>query len=211
MSLPSPFNYFESVYCINIDKRHDRWEQVLAECAREGIEPIRHSATVEDNRVIAFNKSQLTILSRAYIVLLNGPILVLEDDCIFKNTMHLHYAMNELPPDWEMLYLGGNILGTDTIVFPPPVRFSSHLFTITHCWQTHAVAYSVRGLIRILDTFKPDNGYAYDEWLRHNMLPRGKSFIIAPQIAYQRPGYSDLWQRDADYSSLFDRGNALLK
>lgn len=210
MGLPSPFcKYFERAYCINIDKRTDRWRHISGVCHAEGFLPDRFPAVVEDNRVLAFNKSQIGVIGLAYFES-NGSVLIIEDDCIFKNTMHLHYAMNELPTDWEMLYLGGNILGSDVLPFKPPVRHSSHLFKLIDCWQTHAIAYSQKGLSYILNYFKPDNGYIYDEWLRHNMLPRGKSFIIAPQIAYQQPGHSDLWNTHADYSSLFERGNKLL-
>ena len=211
MPLESPFNlYFDKKYCINIDSRTDRWAQVQAECAREGFEVERYAACVDDHRVLAFNGSQFSVLCRAYQES-KGSTLILEDDCVFKNTMHLHYAMNELPPDWEVLYLGGNILGMDTHPFRPPIRHSAHLFKLADCWQTHAMVYSRAGLEHITENFKWDNGYAYDEWLRQNILPRGKSFIIAPQIAYQRPGWSDLWNCPSDYSSLFDRGNALLK
>lgn len=211
MGLSSPFNtYFEKTYCINIDERTDRWFGTLRRCGLEGFVPERYDAVIEDNRVLAFNKSQLEVIRLAYFQC-KGNVLILEDDCVFKNTMHLHYAMNELPEDWEILFLGANIIGSDTLPFTQPVRHSSHLFLLTDCWQTHAVAYSQRGLSHIVNSFKPDNGYIYDEWLRQYVLPRGKSFIIAPQIAYQEAGHSDIWNVHADYTSLFERGNKLLK
>lgn len=205
--LKSPFTYFNKCYCINLASRPDRWAQAQQEFAREEIEVERFEAVAGDNPFLAFNTSQLNCIRLANK---HENALIFEDDVILKNTMHLHYAMNELPEDWDLLFLGANILGSDVHPFEAPVRHSSHLFVLRHAWQTHAVGYSKRGMEKVLDTFKVDNGYNYDEWLRHNILPAGKSFIIAPQIAYQSPGYSDLWKNSGDYTSLFNRGNELL-
>lgn len=207
--MTNAFDYFNKIYCINLDARKDRWESCKKEFLAAQIEVERFSAVKGESPVIAFNTSQAAVIAKA---LEDGceNTLILEDDVKFKGDMHLHYAMNELPADWDSLYLGGNIIGIDTIPFQPPFRFSSHLFCLIDCWQTHAVAYSRKGMEFIRDNFKADNGYIFDEWLRKNMLPRRKSFIIAPQIAYQRASFSDIWNVQANFEHLFEAGNKLL-
>lgn len=216
MSLPSPFTYFKNVYCINLSHRMDRWAEVTAECEKVGIsglirvEACTTAEAAGNSPFVAFNTSQLQTLQAA-LKADKWPVLILEDDCVFKNITHLHYAMNELTPDWEVLYLGANILGTDTIPFRKPERHSAHLFRVLDAWMTQSMVYSKKGVERILSTFSVTCGYNFDEFLRQEILPAGEGFIIAPQITYQRPGYSDIWNNSGDYTSLFERGNQLLK
>lgn len=203
----NPFNLFNKIYCINIDQRTDRWKQAQDEFKRLDIGVERFPATTGDNKFVAFNTSQLNCIKAAHDYF---NVLILEDDIAFAETSNLEAAVNELPEDWDCLYLGGNIIGCDTIPFKPPFRFSDHLFCLIDCWQTQSVAYSQKGMQFVIDNFKVDNGYNYDEWLRNNMLPRRKSFIVAPQMTYQRPSYSDIWQCNADFSHLLEAGNKLL-
>lgn len=218
--LPSPFTYFDRIYCINLDSRPDRWEAMQQQFAQQGIKNVIRVSGIEvaENKFVSFNLSQRFSLIKAgdatrktFFLPQQKNALILEDDCVFKNTTHLHYAMNELPPDWDILYLGANILGSDITPFKKPIRFSSHLFRLTDAWQTHAMVYNSKLLEKIINSFDPYGGIIYDEWLRTTIIPQGNCYIIAPQIAYQAPGYSDLWHTQADYTSLFDRGNELLK
>lgn len=210
----SPFTYFNKIYCINLDHRTDRWQQCEREFAKEDMTVERISAIYGDkegnNRFIAFNKSQQKAIKKAIDDDAKNA-LVLEDDVVFKNTMHLHYAMNELPEDWFAFYLGGNILGIDTIPFNRPDKYSAHLYQVRDIWQTQSVAYSNVALHYIHEHFNPENGYNYDEWLRQNVTKQFKCFIIAPQISYQRKSYSDLWMGEANFEHLFQQGNAVLR
>jgi hypothetical protein len=118
--------------------------------------------------------------------------------------------MRELPEDWDLLYLGGNIIGSDTTNWQMPTRYSSHLATLHNSWQTHAIVYSQKGAKYILDNFNPETFPVLDEWIRVNMMPQGKVFLCTPMIAYQRPCYSDLWQVPADYTGAHKQGNDYL-
>ncbi len=183
-----------------------------AECVKNGISFERIEActpgnAVENSPFVAFNTSQKWAMEQAT----EFPLMILEDDCVFKNMDHLFAAMSELPEDWEVLYGGANIIGIDTIPFAQPVRYSEHLFTLTDAWMTHCMIYSKRGVERILNTFSVTCGYNYDEWLRKNILPAGKAFIIAPQIAYQRASFSNIWNVPTNFEHLFEAGNKLLQ
>lgn len=211
------FPFFSKIYCINLDKRTDRWQQSLNEFGKVGISVERFSAIEGDNRPHAFNKSQHAVLSKA---LADGceRFLILEDDVEFKDWKHLGIALNQLPDDWDILFLGGNLIGCGGMEFRPPLKHSSHLFRLQDIWQTHAVAYSRRAAEWIVNNFPfHKDEYAkegltiYDEWLRVHCLPVMNCFIVAPQIAVQRKSFSDIWHNEADYTSLFERGNALMQ
>ena len=75
--------------------------------------------------------------------------------------------------------------------------------------MTHAVAYSKKAAKVIAEEYDPKNAQMYDDWLSHN-IARFKTFLIAPMIAGQRPGFSNLWGANTDYTSTIIEGNNLL-
>src|SRR5688572_28072205 len=125
---------FDKIYCINIYRRTDRWEQSLKEFAKVGIDVERFKAYEGDNRHLAFNKSQYHCLQKGLADGCN-TFLVLEDDVEFRNWQHLQEAMKELPEDWDILFLGGNLIGCGGIEFRKPWRYSPHLFRLVDIWQ----------------------------------------------------------------------------
>ena len=191
---------------MNLDKRTDRWESVSGECLRVGLEVDRFRAVTEDecggNRFLAYNHTYHGILTKYRG---RGKVLVLEDDVWFKDLSHGPRAVSELPGDWDVLYLGANVNGTRQ------QWYSSSLRRIKNSLTTHAVAYSEKMVDYIVENFNPDTFPIYDEWLRVNVQEQFNCFIVAPMIAWQKPGYSDLWQTKADYTLTFKDGNELLK
>ncbi len=207
------WNYFDKVYCINLEHRKDRWLECQQEFERAGLEVERFNAFSGDNRVLAFNKSQYGSLKKA---LADGcdTFLVLEDDVVFKSYNHLPQAISELPRDWDLFYLGANLVGSDVMRFQRPVRTGQYVSRLYDCWQSHAIAYTRKAAQWIVDHFDDTVVTAenpiYDEWLRVRVHKSMKSFIVNPQIAVQRPGFSDLWQNQADYTGCFYQGNNLM-
>jgi hypothetical protein len=202
--LGSMWHYFDRIYCINLDARHDRWAQVYAECVRVGFRPIRTPGVMVDHdRVLGFNLAQIHALATG---LESGAdrFMIIEDDVMFKNLSHLSSALSELPVNYDMVYLGANVREER------PVFYSQHLRVLRDAWTTHAVGYTKESALSIMAMFDPNGKVIYDEWLRVNILPQGRSYIVAPQVAVQRPSYSDIWQTHADYTSLYDEGNKKL-
>ncbi len=198
--------FFDRICCINLDKRSDRWSKCEEEFKGIGVDVERLSACFGENNHLAFNQSQYKALGTA-----GYRTLILEDDVVFRGYNHLPNALGELPEDWDIIFLGANLLGIEGLTFKPPTRYSEHLFTVNDAWQTHAVGYSKKMVEWILANFNPNEFPIYDEWLRVNVLPKFKCFIVAPQVALQRADYSDIWSTHADYTSCFSRGNELLK
>ena len=202
--------FFEIAKVINLSERTDRKQEYEREFARIGINAERFEAYTGDNRHLAFNKSQYYCLKECVEKGYN-KILILEDDVEFKNCDHLPQAFNELPEDWDILYLGANINGTHL------ERYSTHLFKLRNSFTTHAVAYSNKMAKWIIENFpfytdeyEKEGLIIYDEWLRVNVQEQFKCFLVFPMVAWQRRSFSDIWQNDADYTRCFDDGNKLL-
>jgi hypothetical protein len=122
----------------------------------------------------------------------------LEDDVTFSSINHLPQALIDLPEDWDILYLGANVVGTDLCNWPEPEYYTDNLRRVKQAWTTHAIAYSEKGLKYVLDNWDYTNGQIFDDWLRCN-LEKMQAYIVYPMVADQREGFSDIWQRKVNY------------
>jgi hypothetical protein len=188
------WDFFDVKLYINLGHRIDRYNEFITESGRVGLIASRVEGVLEENRILGFNKSQRLALERCT----GSRNLIVEDDVIFHDAPHFNDALKQLPDDWDILYLGANIVGTDLCSWPTPEYFSPFLRRVTQAWTTHAVAYSKKAVQKILSTWDFEGGQIYDDWLRCN-IENMQTFIVNPMFADQRIGYSDIWQRDTDY------------
>jgi hypothetical protein len=56
----------------------------------------------------------------------------------------------------------------------------------------------------IVLSYDPETKEMYDEWLSRNILRTNPCFMIRPTIAWQKPGRSDLWGVDTDYTGAWE-------
>jgi len=201
------FSFFDNVYYINLAARTDRNLQIRYELDRLEVKANRIDAITGENKHLAFNASQFKALSGAG----GDSILILEDDCVFRSGVSdchdiITSATGELSEDWDILFLGANIMGSDVMKWEAPLNYSTHLKILVNCWTTHAVAYSRKCIDWIVKNWNFSEFPIYDEWLRVNVLPYKKCFIVNPMVADQRPGFSDIWQTQVDYG-FFKQGN----
>lgn len=201
----NPWNFFERIFVINLIERTDRMDEFAMEAAHVGMTQYAVICGVRDtDPTKGFNQAQRNALEAAY-----GPTLILEDDCVFKNWQHLPQALIDLPEDWDLLYLGANIIGSNLCDWPTPTPITANISRVHQAWTTHAVAYSQKGRDKILAEWDHTNGQIYDDYLRCN-LETLKAYIVNPMIADQRPGFSDIWRRDTHYG-FFKQGNERMR
>lgn len=208
----SEWDLIKSFYCINLDKNPGRWEGSVDEFLKVGLSYVEQIVTheSEENRYLSFNHAHYDTIRKGYET--GEPFCVFEDDIEFDKTWkHLAEASKQLPDDWDILFLGANIIGTDVTIWDMPLSYSKHLVRLLNCWQTHSIVYSNKAAKWILDNFDPDTFPVFDEWLRVNAMPNKNVFLIKPMICFQRPVYSDLWQRQTDYTGAHLQGNVYLK
>ena len=189
------WDFFETKLYINLEARFDRLIDITKELERVGItDAVRIPGIILDDRPKGFNESQHLAL-----ITCKGNSVVLEDDAVFSDFSHLQDALNELPDDWDLLYLGANVVGTDLCHWPEPEYFSPHLRRVKQAWTTHAIAYSEQGLKKILDMWDYKNNQIFDDFLRCAIESKLNAYIIYPMIANQKPGFSDIWRCPTDY------------
>lgn len=125
-AMKNPFDYFDKIYCINLDSREDRWESVQKEFDKVGIlNKVKRISAVTKQEVPYDprpTKGKSDLLG-AFACSLSHykcfqdakennykKYLVFEDDVCFKNydSEIFSIALNEIPCNWEAFLLGCN-------------------------------------------------------------------------------------------------------
>lgn len=216
----NPFDYFDRIYCINLQERTDKWQQCLEEFTKLGIE----------NRVIKFDAIKFigelppqlrwiniracgcTASHREIIKICNNEnvknVLVLEDDVEFHNEpiKNLNLSINELKDkEWDIFYLGMNV--TDEKFKEPLERVGPNLLKIKSALTTHAIAYNSSAFKLILDYIPEGSNIinwqakneSYDGFFMKHFLSQNKGFCTNEYLATQRDSFSDINLGNATY------------
>jgi GR25 family glycosyltransferase involved in LPS biosynthesis len=196
---------FPLSYCTNMDYRPDRWEQAQQEISKVGITPIRASGVIwngTENKVYnGYIGCGLTHLNCLKLALeKNESVLMFEDDVLFINDYlnTINSAIEELPTDWDMFYLGGNICRS---IF----RFSEHLGRLTHAQATHAYGVNKIFLPYLVSHLETRKDAIIDVIYGNEIIPRNKCFITIPMVAIQRNGQSDIEGKNIDFNWMEQR------
>lgn len=193
--------------CINIETDTESKRLSQLEFDRVGLTVEFVPAVVIDNRPLAFNQSVYKCMEMAS----GNDLLLFEDDVTFDAPMPYLAP----PENYMTLHLGANIIGTNVMNWQMPTYYSPFLAKLHNCWQSHATLYSAECVQYILDNFNPNildaDNMIFDEWLRLNVLPMDRSYVMKPMIAYQRTRQSAIWGHNAEYKHYHTTGNEYLK
>lgn len=192
-----------NIYCINLPERKDRREKCEKQFRELGLEVEFFEGIRDETPYIGFNKAMKGVITKAYE---DGcdHALILEDDVILRNWAMLECITSELPKEYDLLYLGGNVTNDRCY------NHSKHLWRALDIWTSHAILYSRKMLCNIVKKF-PIDGQIYDEYLRTQVQPFYLCYISKPFLAVQDVSWSDIWQCQADYTSTFRDSEAKLK
>lgn len=183
-----------------------QWTQAQEEFVKAGITSYEkfNALPMDDNEILgphqSFSGSVRQIL-RDFLASDSTTLLMLEEDCIFRDLSHLEGAFSELPDDWDVLYLGANLLLWNQDP-PPPERVSEHLFRVRAAWTTHAIGYNKKVVPYLLENQPGLSEQMFDNYLSDH-LPNLNAYVVAPMVAYQRPHVSSIWGRYDDYTDIF--------
>ena len=210
--------FFDRIYCINIDRRVDRWESCIKEFEKHGLQVERFSAIDGNNEKynlgypydneLAGAMSHLNVLKRSKELGLKN-VLILEDDVVFIDNLNelLCEYIKQLPENWDGLHFGGNHI-------LPLRRINSNLSKMSKSYALHAYGINEKSYIHIIE---------YLNKCINNVIVNGKEVIsqsvaadysmsdvhskldfycFTPHLAWQKEDYSDIQKTKVNYEFL---------
>lgn len=187
------------VKVINLNHRTDRWHTAQKQLRAFGINDFERFPAFSTPTPVKGNaRSHFQCLT-------DGADIIFEDDIFFEPFAQEVFkkAISQLPEDWDILYLTGNIQ-------EPLKKFSENLYRCTFAWGSCAILYSEKGKQFVLDNFKPDAEpfVIYDEWLRLQSANKLQAYITFPVIAWTYGGISDVNGYYSNYEKIMKQNAA---
>ena len=201
-------NYFDKIFCINLDSRPDRWESAKSEFVKHNLDVERIPAIKGSNLnlewppeikegAVGCSLSHLFTMKLAKQMRLNN-YLVLEDDIVFDENFNEKFSKiyeNEVPLDWDMLYLGGQHFHGMNLK-----KVTENVYKCEYTLAAHSVVFKDtvfdRFINSLIDITKPcDVHYAES----HKEI---NAYVIIPHLTWQKNDYSDIENINVDYTFL---------
>lgn len=209
--MANPFDFFDEIYCINLDSRPDKWEASLLEFEKVGIQDrVKRFSGVKpeggtggDGCTLShYNLMKQISESDAEIV------LICEDDVEFKDntleTLELGIAQIKMIP-WDMFYLGINPL-----MFMPTI--SENLVKMNAGYTTHCYAVTKEMAKILYEEIKntPIDPQKYYKLVNpidtyYNAIHNAyQVFCLKPMVALQCNNFSDITEKMSDNGAEFE-------
>jgi len=211
-------DFFEKIYCINIDRRTDRWESCLVEFKKHDLEVERFSAT--DGNIDNYNLgypydnelagaiSHLNVIKKAKELNLKN-VLVLEDDVVFEDGVNqlFPFFIEQLPNDWDFINFGGNHIGGLFYVSPNISKmnrsYALHAYGVNNKSYDQIIGYMEQLINNVIKNGKQViNTSVAADFFMADLHSRLNSYCFRPHIAWQKEDYSDIQKTKVNYNFL---------
>ncbi len=202
-------DFFDKIYCINLDRRPDRWGECKLEFDKLNLVVERVSAidgsklnnnSQLKNGALALTLTVYNIITEA-IEKKYDKILILEDDIEFTENINCFSdEILSLPDDWDLLYFGGN--HNLHVGSSEPIQINEHFRKLHNTYSTHAIGISSNGLKLIDEKLKEsikEIDVLYSEIQKINNV-----YCFNKLLATQRNSFSDIENRTVNYKQLIN-------
>jgi len=189
-------------FCINLDRRPERWNYVQNEFHKLGIDVERFAAYDIKPGWVGCAKSHLEIMRMCNDENMFG---IYEDDIkVLRGLSVLHKSFEQLPDDWDCLYLGASPK-------EPQKRYSENLFMLNNAHVTHAIIWRNRTGGAVEHILSHEHHIRkYDDYLATVVQPQFNCFVTFPMVATQIQTQSDTCTR-SDVSTIETNYNKYCK
>jgi GR25 family glycosyltransferase involved in LPS biosynthesis len=192
-------NFFKKIYCINLDRRTDRWEECKIEFKKNNLDCVERYSAVDktilnNEKNSVFNGWKALILTNIQIIEYSlsldfDSILILEDDVEFLPTFNdISTYLDQLPEDWDMVYFGGN--HNTHVGSKEPKSVDKNIIRLHNTYSTHAVGIKKKSYNKILERIKKmDNPL---DVMYVDLQSQLNVYGFSPGVATQRESFSDI-------------------
>jgi glycosyl transferase family 25 len=189
---------FQRIFCINLDRRPDRWEQSVTLFSDLGIVVERVPAIESNPPWNGLRKTVVSIFERALKDDLE-TILILEDDVDWSKEFPTEFdrCWKVLPNDWDMFYFSAAHQYW-------PDKENELLFRLRWSTAAHAIAFNRKCFRTVLTTLM-ENKEPID--VTYSRLQEDlNAYCCIEPIAWQRKSFSDIEGEEKWYPYLKDIG-----
>jgi hypothetical protein len=177
-------NSIGKIVVIGLETRADRWNRCKEIFQKYDISPVIHYCTEIDHA----DKHRHYMKDFMQMLRTHGGgnhLCFFEDDFELTDNWEevLQKAWKDLPTDWDMLYLGGNLTA-------PPLRVTDNLFRVRGSYLMHATILNNRFVRYILNNYDLNAVWIIDEWYRVIAGDR-RFYMTYPMVSFQREDFSD--------------------
>lgn len=209
--------YFDKIYCLNLDRRTDRWSECCDIFQKMDLKVERFSAC--DGQLIdtgygkVYNGELGGTISHARLIRKIqkenlDKVLILEDDIEFCEDFETKFklAINDLPDDWDIFFFGGNHTGGYQIITKNIGRVFRTLALHSYAVRGKALPYIYQNMIQFVGHTLCNNeqlqpSVAADFYMA-KVQPHIQCYSIFPNLTWQRESFSDLQQDIMNYEFL---------
>lgn len=214
----NPLNeYFDKIYCINLDRRPDRWEECCEIFNKIGLEVERFSAC--DGQLIDTGYGKVyngelggTITHTRLLRKIKDEnldkVLIFEDDIEFCEDFFSKFekSLTQLPDDWDLFFFGGNHTGGYQMISENIGRVFRTLALHSYAVRGKAIETLYENMIRFVGHTLCCNrqlqpSVAADFYMA-KIQPTLNCYSIFPNLTWQRESFSDLQQDIMNYEFL---------
>lgn len=196
---------FDKIYCINLEHRHDRWENCEKQFNKFNITVEKFNAVngkeETPNGVGKLMPGEVGVIRSNFNVIKDAKekgyksIVIFEDDvelCENFNEKFMNYY-DMVPKDWCFLYMGGNHVGGVSMI-------NENIGKMNHTYAIHAICVKEDLYDHILEMLKEERVQVDVTYAQlQKIFP---SYVIRPHLAWQKDGYSDIQGGYQDYNFL---------
>lgn len=204
----SSFDYFEDIFCINLDYRTDRWKHAQSEFKKVGIldRVKRFSALEEEDGRLGIIRSNLAIVKQAKLKGLKN-VLIFEDDVKFLNRnpeKYLRKAISQIgDKEWYLFYLGAN-------THEKLEKLSKNLIIIKNAYAVHSMAYNSRVYDIFIKRFEgiktvEKHEDILDVYLANEIQENYTCLMVNPMLTTQVSDYSNIEKKQVNQSYIEER------
>lgn len=181
-------------YCMNLDKRTDRWEQVVKDfCRLQTVMYIDIQRVLSVENLKEPQKGAARTFKNIITMAKNNKlpyVLILEDDLFVIDPIKVVNALEDVPPDWDIL-LGGSYH------YVPDKKYSDNWMKMKDFCGLHFIIIRARLYDKILDI--KETAQHIDRVIG-GLTKRGHvtTYLMYPMPCQQRPGFSNIRKRHVD-------------
>jgi len=195
-------DFVDKIYCVNLDRRPDRWARCQEIFKQHDLRVERAPAV--DGKTLSGGKLPLGALGvlRSVLGLLEGAKRDnLQSICIFEDDIELGDDFNkkfsdfaeELPSNWFFFYLGASNK-------KPSIQISPHINKLKKAYGAYAVIIHGCMYERLIEELSEENLQV--DLVYAKLQSKYPAYITTPYLAWVRNDYSDINERFINVSHL---------